>query len=139
MRRALTGFTGALVALATLGCQFNPTAPFRGFDDRGSRVAGQFESRNGGGALSLPGGAAASTVAVEGVVVTTRERSSLRATVDGSGRFSLVGVPTGSFTLVFEFQGRTIGEITLRDVRSNQGIKIVVELTIAGEVILLEE
>jgi hypothetical protein len=132
---------GAVVALAALGCQFSPTAPFSGFDDRGSRVVGHFESgSSGGGALSLPGQAATSAItAVEGIIVTTRERPSLTATVDGAGRFTLVGVPSGSFTLVFQLDGRTIGEISLRDVSTNQGIKIVVVLTVVGEVVLVSE
>lgn len=141
MRRVFSGITCAVVAVAAFGCQFSPTEPFRGFDNGGSRVAGRFESGNsGGGALSLPGGTAASTITgVEGIVVSTRERPSLTTTVDRSGQFTLVGVPSGSLTLVFQFEGRTIGEILLRDVRSNQGIKIVVELTIVGEVVLIEE
>jgi len=141
MNRVLTCIMGAVVALAALGCQFSPTAPFSGFDDRGSRVVGHFESgSSGGGALSLPGQAATSAItAVEGIIVTTRERPSLTATVDGAGRFTLVGVPSGSFTLVFQLDGRTIGEISLRDVSTNQGIKIVVVLTVVGEVVLVSE
>jgi hypothetical protein len=130
----------AVVSIAA--CQFKPTAPFNGFDGQGSRLTGRFAAATtGGGALSLQSGAAATaaTANVQAIVVLIRERPAVRATVDQNGEFTLTGIPSGSFTLVFELDGRTIGEIRLRDVRQNQGITITVVLTAASEVVLTEE
>lgn len=59
--------------------------------------------------------------------------------MDQNGGFTLVGVPSGSFTLVFQLDGRTIGEIRFSDVRQNQAIRISVTLTISLEVVLVKE
>jgi hypothetical protein len=79
------------------------------------------------------------TVSVQGIVVSIKERTSISAPVDQNGGFTLVGVPSGSFTLVFQLNGTTIGEIRFNDVRQNQGIKISVVLTATVEVVLVKE
>jgi len=138
MTRVLTSFAAGVTALAVAGCGFSPTAPFSGFDDQGSRVVGRFESA-GVSAQSVQSAASASSASVQGIVVMLKERPSLTATVDGGGGFTLVGVPSGTWSLVFMRDGQAIGEIRFQNVRRNQGIVIVVVLTSGGEVVLVKE
>jgi hypothetical protein len=140
MSRALKCFVVGAVALTAASCQFSPTAPFSGFDNKGSRVVGRFESNAGGvSALTAQTGAPTSAASVQGIQVTIQERPSLTVTVDSSGGFTIAGVPAGSFTLVFLRDGQRIGEITFTSVRQNQGITITVTLTVTGEVVLIKE
>jgi hypothetical protein len=140
MTRLVTCIAAGVIALGAAGCEFHPTAPFSGFDDQGSRIVGQFESGGAGvSTLAAQSGASASTVSVGGIVVMVQERPSLTTTVDQNGRFTLSGVPPGSFTLVFLLDGKTIGEIRFRNVRENQGIRISVVLTLSIEVVLINE
>jgi hypothetical protein len=123
-------------ALSLGACDFNVSGPFEGFDGKGSRVTGSFDS----GASAAQGvRAAAASGSFEGLRVTVRERESLSATVGSDGLFTVVGVPSGSFTLVFLRDGRVVGEIRFQSVRSNQEIRIVVSLTSNDEVVLVEE
>jgi hypothetical protein len=139
MNRLVTCLVAVAIASLTAGCQFTPTSPFRGFDEQGSRVVGQFEPSTGGSTLNAATTGSAATTSVQGIIVTVQERPSLTATVNQNGGFTLVGVPSGSFTLVFTLDGRTIGEIRLNDVRQNQGIRLSVTLTVTLEVVLIKE
>lgn len=138
MTRAVRRIVLVAIALVAVGCEFSPTAPFRGFDDQGSRVIGRFES-SGAATVNMETNGSAATASVEGIVVSVLERPSITATVDQNGTFTLVGVPAGSFTLVFQRDGTRIGEIRFDNVRQNQGIKISVMLTVSIEVVLIKE
>ena len=135
----MQAFSRSLVAAAAVvlaaACGFSPTSPFEGFDGKGSRVSGSFDSS----VAALGEGAAAAASGVQGIQVSLRENGSLSTTVGGNGTFALAGVPTGSFTLLFLRGGGTIGEMRFQNVRPNQEIRIVVSLTVNGEVVLLEE
>jgi hypothetical protein len=126
------------MAAVAAGCDFKPTAPFSGFDNQGTRVTGLFQS-GGGSSQSAQIGAPAAVAGVQGIEVSLRERPSLKATVDQNGVFTLTGVPSGSFTIVFVRDGRTLGEIRIEYVRENQGIRITVVLTSLDEVVLVKE
>ena len=144
MTRVLTCLAAGLVVLAASACQFTPTAPFKGFDEKGSRVEGHFDFSgtsvsNRAALRTTAGNTATNNASVEGIVVTIQERPSLTVTVDRNGVFTLEGVPSGSFTLVFTRDGITIGEIRLSYVRKNQGIKITVVLVSDDEVVLVKE
>ena len=142
MTRVLTCIATGLIVLAASACQFTPTAPFQGFDGQGSRVEGRFDvsgtSMPARSALRLNATASA-TASVEGIVVTIQERPSVTATVDRDGRFTLSGVPSGSFTITFVRNGITIGQIDLQYVRKNQAIRITVVLISDDEVVLVKE
>jgi len=122
-------------ALVVAGCGFSPTSPFEGFDGQGTRVVGSFDSA----VTAQDTGVRASAASPQGLRVSVMERSSLSITVAGDGRFTLAGLPSGSWSLVFERDGQVVGEIRFRSVRTNQEITIVVALTSDGEVVLLQE
>src|SRR5687767_9478991 len=129
----------AVAAIAVAACGFQLTGPFEGFDGQGTRVSGQFADL--AAAQSARSGAVAAAVRandVEGLRVYVRERPELSTTVGANGRFTLSGLPAGSWTLLFESAGQVIGELRFTSVRSNQEIRITVSL-IAGEVVLVEE
>lgn len=138
MTRVLSWMVAGVAALAITACQFSPTAPFGGFDNRGSRIVGNFAT-DGGGSTGSTAGAAAAAPGVAGIEVLVEERPSLKVTVDQNGTFTLSGLPSGTFTLVFMRDGERIGEIEFKYVRKNQGIRITVILTSGDEVVLTDE
>lgn len=134
----------AALAAITAGCGFNPAGPFEGFDGEGSRLSGSFvselESQAESSHLAAQSMGGSRVVAdFAGIEVSVAERATLRATVGGDGRFSITGVPTGAWTLSFARDGRQIGQMRFGSVRANQEIRIVVSITSAGEVVLVEE
>lgn len=124
--------TATLVVLLVAACGYNPTAPFEGFDGKGSRVTGSF-----GGGVSSQSLAAPSPA--QGIRVYVREQPDLSTTVGSGGSFTIAGVPAGTITLVFERDGRVLSEIPLHDVRPNQEITIVVALVSDREIALVEQ
>jgi hypothetical protein len=127
--------TAAILILEA--CGFSATRPFDGFDGEGSRVRGTYDVTGSVEASADQAGAARADFS--GIRASVRERSSLQASVGADGSFALVGVPSGSFTLVFSRDGRSVGEIGFRNVRRNQEITIVVALIASGEVVLVQE
>ena len=62
----------------------------------------------------------------------------IKTTVGSDGSFTLRGLPSGSFTLVFTQTGATIGTLTFQEVAPNQQITIDVQL-VDSEVVLVDE
>jgi hypothetical protein len=122
-------------ALFAAACGFSPTSPFEGFDGEGTRVQGSFDS----GFTAQDADVRASAASPQGIRVSLRERPSLSSVVAGDGQFTLAGLPSGSWSLFFEQDGRLAGEMRFTSVRKNQQIRIVVGLTSDGEVVLLQE
>ena len=123
------------LALLAAACGFSPTAPFSGFDENGSRVSGTFESPAAAqSALAKSGG----DTSAEGIRVYVQEDPSLSATVGSDGTFTIIGVPAGSFTLVFERDGTILGEISFHHVCQNQEITIVLVI-VNGRVEWIDE
>jgi hypothetical protein len=139
MNRFLTAIAASATVLASLGCQFTPTAPFSGFDSKGTRLVGRFDAGPGGGVQNAVIGANATAASVQGIVVLLSERPEFAVTVDQNGTFTLSGLPAGSFTLVFQRDGATIGEVRFSSVRKNQKITIIVLMTSEDEVVLVDE
>lgn len=71
------------------------------------------------------------------IVVTVQENPSLSATVAANGTFELDGLPAGTITLVFTVDGKVVGTLTLSGVAADAEVKIVVQITPDG-VILIE-
>jgi hypothetical protein len=141
MRRMIVCALAAGVAAATVACGFSITGPFQGFDGAGSRLHGSFASELESQALFVAqsGDATGAAADFAGIEVSIEERPSLTAAVGADGKFSIAGVPTGAWTLHFARDGRPIGQMRFASVRSNQEIRIVVAVTSAGEVVLVEE
>lgn len=123
-----------LIALSPLACDFSPTAPFEGFDGEGSRISGIFTSGNGAGA-SLT---AVPQSEYEGIRVYVVQDPTISVFVKSNGSFTLVGLPTGDVTVVFEKDGSVIGRLTFRDIVPNQEIRIVVTLNDSNRVELVD-
>ena len=73
------------------------------------------------------------------MTVHVKQDPSIETSVKSNGTFTLKGIPSGAVTLVFRIDGRVISAITLRDVRRNQEIRIVVELTDDLRVVLVSQ
>lgn len=86
----------------------------------------------GGGATAFSGGNPGEPimVTVQGTAITT--------TVGDDGSFTLRGLPTGSFTLVFTQGGVTLGTATFAQVMPNQEITVTIEVTPSGVTVVEE-
>lgn len=78
------------------------------------------------------------TLAGSSMVVSVAEAPALSTTVGVDGSFTLRGLPTGVFTLVFTRDGTKIGTISFSSVLPNQELNVTVSLS-GGGVVLLEE
>lgn len=72
------------------------------------------------------------------ITVSVQESPTMTTTVGADGSFTLRGLPTGSFTLVFTRDGARIGTLSFTAVLPNQELKITVSVT-SSSLILLEE
>ncbi|MGE0454245.1 MAG: hypothetical protein AB7O37_16955 [Vicinamibacteria bacterium] len=86
----------------------------------------------GGGVSALSGTSTAATL-----TVTVEENPAIKVTVEG-GTFTLRGLPTGAFTLIFSQDGVVVGSLRFGEVMPSQQLTITVAVTSAG-VQLLEE
>ena len=90
------------------------------------------------GKLAQAPGALAAKATGDPIEVSVTEAPAIKATVGSDGSFTLRGLPTGGFTLVFTQSGTTIGTLAFREVAANQQITITVEV-VNGEVVLVDE
>ena len=82
-----------------------------------------------GGSTALPFRASAgSSAAADPITVGCQENPAITATVGGDGSFTLRGLPSGGFTLVFKQGATTVGTFTFSEVKPNQEITITVAL-----------
>ena len=149
LRTVLSFFVAVALTFAMTKCDFNPTAPFEGFDgDQGGTLNGQFQ-QSGVAAAQRTGGTnyigqrslvtAVDAAAVTAVFVYDADGNEIGSVDVNNGAFTLRGLPD-SFTLVFvDEDGNALGEpMEFGGVKPNQEIDIVVAL-VDGEVVLLEE
>ena len=130
----LSGVAILLWGLAS-ACDFNPSAPFEAFDGLGSRVSGRFMSESG----PASGLRAAPQSTFDGITVHVEQDTSITTTVKSNGTFTLEGLPDGIVTLVFTTESRVTSRINLSNVRPNQEIRIVVELSVNLRVVLVSQ
>lgn len=121
-----------------LGCGFNPTGPFEGFDGKGTRISGRFESAAVASTTARASAAGAASP-YDGLRVYVNESPSVTTDVKGDGSFTLTDVPLGTLTLVFESNGQIIGRIVIEGIRPNQEIRITVTMTGNNEVVIVDE
>jgi hypothetical protein len=92
-----------------------------------------------GGAAALPFRASAgSSAGADAVTVTCQENPAITATVGTDGRFTLRGLPSGGFTLVFKQGATTLGTLAFGEVKPNQEITITVAVN-GSSVTLVEQ
>ena len=82
-----------------------------------------------GGSAALPFRASAgSSASADAMTVSCQENPAITTTVGGDGSFTLRGLPSGGFTLVFKQGTTTVGTFTFSEVKPNQEITITVAL-----------
>jgi hypothetical protein len=91
--------------------------------------------------LSASGSAGASahsgaSAAAGKMVVTVQEQPSISATVSANGTFTLEGLPSGTFTLVFTIDGTVVGTIVISGIGTDAEVKIVVQITPDGAILI---
>ena len=116
----------AVLSLRLAACGGNPNGPSGGVTLEGSLVSGSF------GASSYR---AASVAAV--LTVTVAENPAMTATIGSDGRFTLRGLPEGSFTLNFFSDGAPIGSLSFNEVMPNQALTVTI--SVANSTVVLVE
>lgn len=121
------------LGIAWAACSGNPAAPTsaQGVTLVGSVVGGVAAGSAHAASVGASAAAATLTVSVE-------ENPAITATVDADGSFTLRGLPTGGFTLLFQQNGTTIGTLAFSEVNANQQITITVIVS-NGSIVLLEQ
>ena len=117
----------AALSLGLVACGGNPNGPSEGVTLEGSLVSGSF------GAASYRGAAAAAVL-----TVTVAENPAMTTTIGADGRFTLRGLPEGSFTLNFFSDGSPIGSLVFTEVMPNQALTVTVAVA-NSTVTLVEE
>ncbi len=118
------------------GSGSNPAAP-----SSASAVTlnGSVVGPGGASSLSSVSGATSTGLSIPGALsVSVLESPAMTATVGADGSFTLRGLPTGSFTLVFTRDGTRIGTLSFTAVLPNQELNITISVT-GSSLALLEE
>lgn len=120
----------ALVALTA--CDSSPTTPTQPVSS--NRILGSF--------VSEPSAAARQTASphtsYEGINVSVRQDGRITVAVSSNGTFTLEDVPVGRVTIIFTRDGVEIGEVDIRGVGSAEEIRVTLELTDNGIVVLVD-
>jgi hypothetical protein len=82
--------------------------------------------------------AAVPTAAGDPITVSVLSDPSISTTVGADGTFTLRGLPSGSFTLVFKQGSTEIGRLDFSSVLPNQQLTITIQL-VSNEVVLVDE
>jgi hypothetical protein len=131
VRRTLSSALVAIAASALVasGCGgSNPGGP----SDRGVVLQGTVVSATGAADVSAHAGASDA----KKTVVTVQENPSISATVAANGTFHLENLPSGTVTLVFTVDDRVSGTVTLTGIPEGAEVRIVVEITPAGVILI---
>jgi hypothetical protein len=120
-----------LAALALVSCG-GPSSPSTSQD---VVLHGMISGGSAGGAAAYSG--TGGTAGSDPIVVTV-QGTSITTTVADDGSFTLRGLPTGSFTLVFTQGTTTLGSLTFGEVKPNQEITVTIEVTPSGVTVLEE-
>lgn len=116
----------AVLALRLAACGGNPNGPSEGVTLEGTVVGSSFAAAS----------VRASAAAVLTVVVA--ENPAMTTTIGADGRFTLRGLPEGSFTLNFFSDGAPIGSLEFSEVKPNQALTVTVSVT-GSSVTLVEQ
>jgi hypothetical protein len=131
-RRLALLLVGVLAgALGAAGCGDSPSSPSGAVVVRGTVLgapAGSLSAQSAGAVASSGAGA---------ITVTVAEDPSITVTVSGNGTFVLEGLPLGTFTLVFQRDGVTLGTVRVTGVGAGAEVKVVVQVD--GSVLVVVE
>ncbi|HSF16349.1 MAG TPA: DUF5666 domain-containing protein [Vicinamibacteria bacterium] len=145
-RASLTAALEALLILVSFGCDFNPTAPFSGFEgEDGATLTGRFQGTPSSGVTLGTSSLRAQTISAqsgfEGItakVFDTNDQEIASVDVNADGTFTLRGLPE-AFYLQFEGPDGPIGgPIYFDAVKPNQEIDIVLEM-VGDAIVVVEE
>jgi hypothetical protein len=128
IRGALAAVAASAIALSGCGGS-SPGSP----SGKGVVLQGTVLSTTAAAGASAHAGASAATGKM---VVTVQENPSITATVSANGTFELEGLPSGTITLVFTIDGRVVGTLTLTGLGEDVEVKIVVQITPDGVVLI---
>lgn len=138
LNRSLVLVLGILTLTACGGGSSNPAGPSSGgaVTLNGTMVGAAAASASSSGAgvtststaLLVPGS----------ITVSVQESPALATTIGSDGSFTLRGLPTGSFTLIFTRDGARIGTLSFGSVLPNQELSITISVT-SSTLVLLEE
>jgi hypothetical protein len=117
----------AVLALRLVACGGNPAGPSNG----GVTLEGTVVGSTFGSASVRNTSAPVLTVVVDG-------HPAMTTTIGADGRFTLRGLPEGSFTLLFLSDGAPIGQLTFNEVKPNQALTVTVSVA-SGSVTLVEQ
>src|SRR5437867_4423658 len=134
MRQARLIFPSILIVAVSLltACGGNPASP----SGDGIVLRGTVVGASAAGASALSVGTATATPEI--VTVTVQENPAITTTVGADGSFTLRGLPEGGFHLVFSSGGGTLGTLAFSEVKPNQEITVIVQVT-GSTVTLLED
>jgi hypothetical protein len=120
-------------ALALSGCGgSSPSSP----SGKGVVLQGTvLSSASGVGGVGVEAHSGAASASGK-MIVTVRENPAISATVSANGTFELEGLPAGTITLDFTIDGKLVGTITITGVSTDAEVKIVVQVTADGVILI---
>lgn len=118
-------------ALPLAACGGNPAGPSGDVTLEGTVIQGQ-------GALDRGFAAASGSTGAAVITVTVAENRNLSTAVSG-GRFSLAGLPSGSFTLLFSSDGTSVGSVPFADVLPATSISVTVAVSASSVTVVSEQ
>jgi hypothetical protein len=129
---------GILTLTACGGGSSNPAGPSSG---GAVTLNGTMVGAGSSAASSSAAGATSTSTALlvpGSITVSVQEDPAITTTIGSDGSFTLRGLPTGSFTLVFTRDGARIGTLSFGSVLQNQELSITISVT-GSTLVLLEE
>jgi Domain of unknown function (DUF5666) len=90
------------------------------------------------GASAFQAGLVSAHASAAALTVSLADNPTISTTVDADGSFTLRGLPSGGFTLVFSSGGTELGRLSFSEVKPNQELTLTVQVSSSG-VVLLEE
>lgn len=136
-RSTLALVLGMMTLTACGGGSSNPAGP----SSAGAVTLNGSVVGSGGASSSSASGATSTSTGLSipgALTVSVLESPAMTATVGADGSFTLRGLPTGSFTLVFTRDGARIGTLSFTAVLPNQELNITISVT-GSSLVLLEE
>jgi hypothetical protein len=146
--KTVSVFTAVVCVIVGVGCDFNPTAPFAGFDgEGGATLRGQFQQSGTATALRTMGSTgmsqlaqvSASSIEAVKVIVLDFDNNEIGSVDIKDGAFTLRGLPEDFKLQFLDASDNPLGDpMEFRAVKPNQEIDIVVAMD-NGSVVILEE